>query len=459
MGGMGKVEEFVPRPLLDRMAKGREYVRRARKVRVISHYDADGCTSAAILTKALLREGKDLQITLAHGLAGDLVERVNEGGADVLVVSDIGSGQIDALEAARMPVVVLDHHQPLRETQRETIVHANPHLFGISGTKGACGATTTFLFSILLNEANWELAGIALAGCIGDRQHVGGFKGINKGLMATAVEKGFLQPERQLALKDLPIGEALAAATGPYFRGLSGEPAGATRLLKALGIDPATPLRSLQGAQLEALTSYLALKLVQQGCRPETVLSLREEKHWISSMGLFADELETFINAAARLNKEPLAVAMALGDPQALAQGKELREKYTEEILRGLKKLDQDGIPQGKHIQYFYAENPVLAGSWCGLGMQYLFNQEKPTLCLAPGEAKTKISSRATDYLISKGVDLAAALREASAAVGGNGGGHNIAAGATIPKGTEEKFIALVDDIVGRQVAGQPIAG
>ncbi len=456
---MGKVEEFAPRPLMDRMARGRDYVKRASRVRVISHYDADGCTSAAILTKALLREGKEVQVSLAHGLGKEAVERVNEEGSDVLVVSDIGSGQIDALEAARMPVVVLDHHQPLRETQRETIVHANPHLFGISGTKGACGATTTFLFSILMDEANWELAGVALAGCIGDRQHVGGFKGLNQALMTAAVERGILKPERHLALKDLPVGEALATSTGPYFRGLSGQASSVAKVLKGLAIEPATPLRSLQGQSLEALTSFLALKLLQQGCRPETIMGLKEEKHWIPSMGLFADELETFINAAARLNREPLAVAMALGDPEALAHGKEMREKYTEEVLRGLTKLDKEGIPQDKHVQHFYADNPVLAGAWCGLGMQYIFDQEKPTLCLAPTDAKTKVSSRATDYLISRGVDLAVALREASAALGGNGGGHNIAAGATIPRGTEEKFISLVDEIVGRQVAGAAVGG
>ncbi len=50
------------------------------------------------------------------------------------------------------------------------------------------------------------------------------------------------------------------------------------------------------------------------------------------------------------------------------------------------------------------------------------------------------------------------ALREAAREVGGEGGGHNIASGATVPKGKEEKFLTLVDETVGRQLAPKPEA-
>jgi single-stranded DNA-specific DHH superfamily exonuclease len=63
-----------------------------------------------------------------------------------------------------------------------------------------------------------------------------------------------------------------------------------------------------------------------------------------------------------------------------------------------------------------------------------------------------KISARGNKLLISAGLDLSAALRKAAEAVGGVGGGHNIASGASIPPGSEEKFLAMVDEIVGEQV-------
>jgi RecJ-like exonuclease len=43
-------------------------------------------------------------------------------------------------------------------------------------------------------------------------------------------------------------------------------------------------------------------------------------------------------------------------------------------------------------------------------------------------------------------------MGEAAEAVGGDGGGHDVAAGATIPAGREEEFVAHVDRLVGEQL-------
>jgi single-stranded DNA-specific DHH superfamily exonuclease len=120
-----------------------------------------------------------------------------------------------------------------------------------------------------------------------------------------------------------------------------------------------------------------------------------------------------------------------------------------------LHRLEREGPSTKAHIQHFTTASPTLAGSLCGVAMQYIFDQEKPTLALAALGGTIKVSSRGTDYLIAKGLDLAVALREAAGAVGGNGGGHNIAAGATLPEGSEGKFLSLVDEIVGKQLGGK----
>jgi RecJ-like exonuclease len=43
-------------------------------------------------------------------------------------------------------------------------------------------------------------------------------------------------------------------------------------------------------------------------------------------------------------------------------------------------------------------------------------------------------------------------MRAAAEKVGGVGGGHNIAAGATIPCEKKEEFLGVLDDIVGSQL-------
>jgi DHHA1 domain. len=60
---------------------------------------------------------------------------------------------------------------------------------------------------------------------------------------------------------------------------------------------------------------------------------------------------------------------------------------------------------------------------------------------------------RTVDRVVRSGIDLQAALCEASALVGGAGGGHAIAAGAYIPAGTEETFVRRIDEILACQSA------
>lgn len=69
------------------------------------------------------------------------------------------------------------------------------------------------------------------------------------------------------------------------------------------------------------------------------------------------------------------------------------------------------------------------------------------------GTCTIKVSGRGTPVLTAMGLDLASAMREASTSVGGAGGGHNVAAGATIPEGKEEEFLLVIDRLVNGQLS------
>jgi len=64
-----------------------------------------------------------------------------------------------------------------------------------------------------------------------------------------------------------------------------------------------------------------------------------------------------------------------------------------------------------------------------------------------------KVSARGTQELIEKGLNLSIALKKAAGAMGGVGGGHDIAAGATIPKGKEEEFLELLEKEIKNQLS------
>ena len=63
-----------------------------------------------------------------------------------------------------------------------------------------------------------------------------------------------------------------------------------------------------------------------------------------------------------------------------------------------------------------------------------------------------KVSARTTEDLVEKGVNLSKALKKAANVFEGVGGGHSIAAGATIPKGKEEEFLDLLEEEIKNQL-------
>jgi len=333
----------------------------------------------------------------------------------------------------------------------------NPHFFGVDGAREMCGSTTTWLFALVLDERNWDLAGPAMAGAIGDKQALGGFVGVNAALFDEAEDRKVVVPERRLALRDLPLGKALALSVEPYFRGLSGRPDAAADFLRAVGLDPEASVRDLDAGGRRKLTSILAARLMEQRAAPEALEVLVADRYWIEPDQMYAHDLEAYVNSCDRLGREGLGMAVCLGDREALSRAEKLLDEYTSKVLGYLVSLESKGLFPKKHVQFFYCDDASLAGVVAGTGMLFFFDQTRPTLGLAVLDGVTKVSARGTRAHIAAGVDLAVALREAASEVSGNGGGHNIASGATIPKGKEDRFLARVDEIVGRQLEG-PLA-
>src|SRR2546428_837419 len=340
-------------------------------------------------------------------------------------------GQLDPREGLPYPVVVLTHHKPIRDS--ETIVHINPHLDGVDGAREMCGATTTWLFTLIVDERNWDLAGPALAGAIGDKQAVGGFLGVNAALFAEAVDRKVVAPERRLALRDLPLGRALAVSTDPYFRGLSGRPDAAAAFLQAAGFDPEATVRQLDTTGRRKLASVLAVRLVEQGATPEALDVLVADRFWIEPDQMYAQDLEAYVNSCDRLEQEGLGMAVCLGDREATAKAEKLLEEYTAKVLGYLVSLESAGLFPKKHIQFFYCDDASLAAVVAGTVMQFFFDSSRPTLGLSVLDGVTKVSARGSRAHIASGIDLAVALREAASEVSGNGGGPKPAPPAPVP--------------------------
>ena len=448
MAGLG---DILPPEMLARIAKGVRLVERARRVRILGHYDPDGTTSAAILVLAMLRWGKDVHASTSNVIDPAIAARIKEEGNELVIVADMGSGQLDRLESLGCPAIVLDHHTPPRDS--ETVVHVNPHLAGVDGAREACGSTTTWSFALGMDERNWDLAGVAAAGAIGDMQHVGGFAGLNAKLFDEAVARNALSRERGLVFRGSSVADALSGTVPPYVVGVTGRRDAAAERLRGLGIDPEVPLADLTGDERRTLTSALVAALLRQGAEAETVEAIVADKLWSPTDGVYAHELSDYVNGCARLGFEGLGLSLCLGDKDAFARAEEIRRSFESQVIAYLHALEAEGPTVKEHIQVLHTKEATLAGTVAQIGMNYFLDPSKPTLGLSSIDGSTKVSARATKRLLSKGVDVAVALKEAARSVGGVGGGHNIASGATVPTGTEERFLTSVDEIIGRQLA------
>jgi single-stranded-DNA-specific exonuclease len=445
----------LPDKLLSRISIATKELERFSEVRVISHYDADGISSAGVVCGTLLRAGKRFHATMTKSLTEKVISEVDPD-TELLIVSDMGSSQLDALEKLPCKVIVMDHHLPLRDSEK--VVHVNPHLANIDGMTSASASAVCELFAISVDERNWDLLPVAFGGIAGDRQTIRGLSGLNKWLFEEGAKKGIIEARPGSLLPDGPLLKGLVNSTDPYVIGISGSEEGAKALLEEAGVPAAADLASLKEEQRMKLSSLLALKLAAQGTPMSTLEEVVRERYYFPSWKMDAENLASLMNACGRSNNESTGLAMALGDRDAMNGARELRKGYSSEVLEGLDKVVKNGVSKAENIQYFWNENLGLSGILCGVTMQYFGDRDKPTITLAATNGEVKISSRGTFELLDRGIDLAAALRESAAKVGGVGGGHKIASGATVPKGKEEEFLDALDKMIGEQKAQKKAA-
>ncbi|HOL08408.1 MAG TPA: DHH family phosphoesterase, partial [Methanomassiliicoccaceae archaeon] len=319
----------LPEKLLSRISIAKEELERSSEVRIISHYDADGISSAGVLCNAILKAGKRFHATLVKGLTEQIVQEAAEG-SELLIFSDMGSSHLDAIEATGCKAIVLDHHAPLRDSDK--VVHINPHIVGIDGMTSASASAMCMLFAVNVDEGNWDLLHIAFAGISGDRQAIRGLLGINKWLFEEGSKRGVIEAVPGSLYPSGKLLEGLYASTDPYIKGVSGDREGARKLLVEAGIDAEASARDLDEVQARKLSSLIALKLVEQGVPAATLEEVVHERYFFPQTGMEAGDLASLLNACGRSNNEGMGLALTLGDQDALDGARKLRAEYVDEV-------------------------------------------------------------------------------------------------------------------------------
>ncbi|MCK4415532.1 MAG: DHH family phosphoesterase, partial [Thermoplasmatales archaeon] len=424
------------------------------RIRVVSHYDADGISAGGIICNALYREGYDFHATLMRNPFDKGLERLAKEENELIIFSDMGSGQIETMEKLGCKVIIFDHHQYLKSEVGKDVLQINANLCGIDGNYESSGATLSFFFAKTLNAENEDLSSLALAGAIGDKQHIGGIRGFNKEILESALGGGFVKEQMGIKLYGDSLFDALYFSIDPYYKGLSGDKDEIERILDKLNINKNTKIGDINKDKLIRLQSFLLFKLIKAGC-PKNILDITIRKRYFSeSLGCELERFADLLDACGKNGYRGLGLSICLGDSNAFEEAKTVEKEYKQKILEYLIELEKDETKEAEGMRYFYSESSSLGGVVAGIAMNYILDEKKPLFSIAKKEDEIHVSCRGNQNLVKKGLDLGGAMKKVTSVLGGHGGGHKIAAGATIALEKEKEFLEKVDKILVQQLKG-----
>ncbi|MDW7726313.1 MAG: DHH family phosphoesterase [Candidatus Methanoperedens sp.] len=441
------------------------HIRKHSSALVVSHIDADGLTSAAIMAKALERAGIEYSTSFVKQLDMQTLTDTADRNPELVIFTDVGSGMLDAINSLKINAVVSDHHQP----QGEYGYHINPHLFGINGGSDISGSGVTYHLASALGN-NGDLAALAIVGAVGDLQHVknGQLVGVNRRILEDGVKNGILHHGKDLMLfgkQTRPVFKLLQYSSDPYIPGITGSEDASIEFLKKIGIrqqgEKWRRWIDLEPGEKQAVVSSLIQFCLSSGMPAFKIQRLVGEVYILlnereGTEVRDASEYSTLLNATARYDHADIGFAVCMGDrDKRFSNAITLLNEHRKNLVEGLNFVKEKGITELENLQYFDSGNKIretIVGIIAGMSMSFVKNRNLPVIAFADSEGGLKVSSRGNYDLVRKGLNLGEAMGQAAAQVGGTGGGHDVAAGAFIPGQSKDEFLRILDARIGGQM-------
>jgi len=458
-----------------------ETVKENGLIYVFSHLDADGVAAGGIIGKTLFRLDARFRVRITQWIDEKIMGEILSEKPQLIVFADFGSGYLDLLKEklADFKIIILDHHQVTGEGSTN-IVHVNPHLHGIDGSRDVSGSGVAYFAAKAVNEGNVDLASIAVIGALGDLQDKYDQRmlgGLNERIVEDATKTGLLTVEKDLIFfgrETRPIHKTLASTTNPFIPGISGEEDKSLAFLASVDIKPKLgekwrALRDLSEDEKKRLCSALADYMLSKSLHYEVtnlighVYILNHEESWTPLRD--GREFAVLLNATGRMDKPSLGVSICMGDRgSALEEANKVLEEYRRTINKYLGWILEkpERMKELENIYVVYGENFMndkIIGAISSILSTSLPSPEKPLIAYAnvSEEGIAKFSARTIDIVTNKGLNLGNNMQVAAEKCQGNGGGHNIAAGAQVPLEKVNTFIEVVNELVGKQLKVEKI--
>ena len=456
--------------MIKRARKVAEIIKKSEDVHIITHIDADGISAGAIAALTLKRMGKPYTIEFVKQLDNTILEKLKNENHNLIWFTDLGSS-ISSNPIIKNKIIT-DHHSCNQDSDYP--YHFNPHLFGYDGGIDLSGAGATYFISKSINKKNIDLSSLAIVGACGDLQDKknGKLTGLNVNILKDGEISNQLKTKMDISYfgrETRPIYKLLQFSSDPIIPRLTGRESECINFLKNLNIkmkdgDEWRYWVHLNKDERRKIISNIAEILISKGFGYKItrriiseVYILKKEKEGTELHD--AKEYATLLNSTARYGQFLVGLNVCLGDrDKCLKDAQNLLRGHRNNLVEGLKFAKEEGIERRDFLQFFHAKSGI-RDTIIGIVTNMLLNSfdinnDLPLIGFAyKNNDEVKASGRASQELVDKGLNLSTAMNLAAKKLEGIGGGHKIAAGATIPKGKEEEFLIIIEKIIKNQLS------
>ncbi len=432
-----KIREAILR--LDRLSD-------EKMLRVISHYDSDGITSAAIFSRMLSRWGKHFSLEIVKGLDEQFIRGLSDD--QVLIFLDLGSGSLDYFRERKTEVFIFDHHE-ISGAIPGNVVMINPMLFG---SDQISAAAVCYLVAKCVSVENRDLAALAVIGMVGDLQERVVTKMFNEILNDAdlVMKKGLM-----IYPSTRPLDRALEYSSAPYIPGVSGSYRGAVDLLREVGLESVNgrykALYELNEEEMGRLITAVAVRCARHGEYEGMIGTLYLLKFFNTLED--ARELSALINACSRMGSSAVALGFCLGNRDCRQQAERIYIEYRRSLMAALTYASGADRITGKDYIIIhgkdYIKDTIIGTVASIISHSPLHPEGLVVIALAYNEDKIKVSARIAGR---NGRNVREVLHRVVVPLGGEVGGHPHAAGCLISREQESVFLdelqkVLVDGI------------
>jgi RecJ-like exonuclease len=407
---------------LEKCEEARKYALSFNDPLIVHHYDADGLSSGALVIGAFISKNKKFRRKCIKKLDDHAIEELRKEKEIIFV--DLGGG--NQLVNELKDILVIDHHQ----TQGIEKFQINPLLHGIDGGEELSAAGTAYcVFK--------EHADLGIVGAVGDMQTP--LKGMNRWVLEEGVKKGEIKIEEDLRFYGRycrNLIQFLAYSDDPYIPGISFREDKAGELINDLNLEGEKVYAELNNEEKKLLISALAKILIRANRKTDLIGESFIFPKRPKNETYEANEFSTLLNACGRHSKPDIGIKVCLGDESAYSEASEL--------LRLHRKMLREGIG-------FASRNIQDLGGYCLLDGRGIIDEgiigivcgmlvrKKPVIGIAlGGNESIKVSGRRPR---SSGANLGEMMKKACEELGGVGGGHKMAAGASLPLNKINEFL------------------